>query len=102
MWGKYVYREIEAPRRLVWVNSFSDPAGGVTRHPLSSAWPLEMLTTVTFDEPLAGQTGVTISWSPINASEAELRTFDAAHDGMRQGWSGTLGRLAKYLAAAAG
>ena len=24
MWGKFVYREIEPPRRIVWVNSFSD------------------------------------------------------------------------------
>jgi uncharacterized protein YndB with AHSA1/START domain len=70
MWGKYVYREIDAPKRLVWVNSFSDEAGGITRHPLSATWPLEMLTTVTFDEPLAGQTGVTIRWSPIGATEA--------------------------------
>jgi uncharacterized protein YndB with AHSA1/START domain len=98
MWGKSVYREIDAPRRLVWVNSFSDEAGGITRHPLSASWPLEMLTTVTFDEPLDGQTGVTIRWSPINATQAEQETFDAGHDSMRQGWGGTLDQLASYLA----
>jgi uncharacterized glyoxalase superfamily protein PhnB/uncharacterized protein YndB with AHSA1/START domain len=99
MWGKFVYREIEAPRRLVWVNSFSDEAGGITRHPLSPSWPLEMLTVVTFDEPLAGQAGVTIRWSPVDATEAEQKTFDAGHESMRQGWGGTLDRLAAHLAA---
>jgi uncharacterized protein YndB with AHSA1/START domain len=97
MWGKFVYREIAEPKRLVWVNAFSDEAGGHTRHPLSPTWPLEMLTTVTLDEPLPDQTGLTIRWSPINATEEEQRTFDTSHDSMRQGWSGTLDRLAGYL-----
>jgi uncharacterized protein YndB with AHSA1/START domain len=35
MWGKAVYREIAAPSKLVWVNSFSDPQGGTTTHPMS-------------------------------------------------------------------
>ncbi len=97
MWGKFVYREIDEPRRIVWVNSFSDEAGGLTRHPLSPTWPLEMLTTMTFDEPLPGQTGLTIRWSPLNATEQEQKTFDAGHDSMRDGWSGTLDRLTAYL-----
>jgi uncharacterized protein YndB with AHSA1/START domain len=100
MWGKFVYRDIDEPRRIVWVNSFSDEAGGLTRHPLAPTWPLGMLTTITFDEPLPGQTGLTIRWSPLNATEEEQRTFDAGHDGMRQGWSGTLDQLTAYLKAA--
>ena len=44
MWGKFVYREIVAPEKIVLVNSFSDAGGGLTRHPFSPAWPLEMLT----------------------------------------------------------
>jgi uncharacterized protein YndB with AHSA1/START domain len=97
MWAKFVYREIVAPERLVWVHSFSDEAGGLTRHPLSATWPLEMLTTVNFDEPLPGRTGVTLRWSPINASAEEQATFGAAHDSMRGGWGGTFDRLAAYL-----
>src|SRR5262245_40983622 len=50
IWGKFVYREVTAPERMVYVNSFSDEKGGITRHPLSPAWPLEMLSTVTFSE----------------------------------------------------
>jgi uncharacterized protein YndB with AHSA1/START domain len=101
MWGKFVYREIDPPQRLVWVNSFSDEAGGLTRHPLSPTWPLEMLTIVTLDEPLPGQTGLTIRWSPLDAAAEEQKTFDAGHDSMRQGWGGTLDQLAAYLRQAA-
>jgi uncharacterized protein YndB with AHSA1/START domain len=97
MRGKFVYREIVAPERLVFVNSFSDERGGVTRHPFSPAWPLEMLSTITFSER-DGKTTVTVQWIPLNPTEEERATFDGAHDGMKQGWSGTFDQLAAYLA----
>ncbi len=100
MWAKFVYREIAAPERLVWVHSFSDEAGGLARHPLSPTWPLEMLTTVTFEVQPDGKTKVTLRWSPINATAEEQKTFDAAHGGMTQGWTGTFDRLDACLAKA--
>ena len=100
MWGKFVYREIAAPERMVFINSFSDEAGGVTRHPMSPNWPLEMLTMFTFEEQPGGKTKFTTRWSTYEATEEEQKTFDSAHDGMRQGWTGTLDQLAEYLAKA--
>jgi uncharacterized protein YndB with AHSA1/START domain len=100
MWAKFVYREIVAPDLLVWVHSFSDEAGGLTRHPLSATWPLELLTTVMFDDLPGGKTNVTIRWSPLNATAEENKTFDAARDGMTQGWGGTFDQLASYLTSA--
>src|SRR3989442_15624771 len=35
MWGKFVFREIPAPERVVLINLFSDEARGVTRHPMA-------------------------------------------------------------------
>ena len=100
MWGKFIYREIVAPERMVFINSFSDEAGGVTRHPMSPNWPLETLSTFTFDKQPDGKTKLTIRWSPSNATDEERKTFDSSHDGMRQGWGGTMDRLADYLAKA--
>jgi uncharacterized protein YndB with AHSA1/START domain len=97
MWGKLVYREIVAPERLVFVNSFSDENGVITRHPMSATWPLEMLSTLLFTEQ-QGRTMFTLKWSPINPSPEERATFDGAHDGMRGGWTGTMNQLAAYLA----
>jgi uncharacterized protein YndB with AHSA1/START domain len=101
MWGKFVFREIAPPQRLVFVNSFSDEAGGITRHPMSPTWPLETLSTLTFEDEPGGKTKVTIRWAPHNASDEERNTFDTSHDGMRKGWGGTMDQLAKYLATAA-
>lgn len=40
MWGKWTFREIAAPERLVMISTFSDAQGGITRHPMSASWPL--------------------------------------------------------------
>ena len=100
MWGKFIYRKIVAPELLVWVHSFSDEAGSVTRHPMSPTWPLKLLTTVTLEEAPGGKTKLTLRWSPLEATEDERKTFDAAHDSMRGGWGGTFERLDAYLAGA--
>jgi len=96
MWGKWVFREVKAPERLVLVNSFSDAAGGMTRHPMAPTWPREMLSTSTFTEK-SGKTTITLEWLPINATPEEIATFEAGRDGMTQGWTGTMEQLIAYL-----
>ncbi len=97
MWGKFVYREIVAPEKVVCINSFSDEAGGISRHPMVPTWPLEMLSTFTFEEEPGDKTKLTIRWAPHSATEEERKTFGSSHDGMRQGWGGTLEQLTAYL-----
>ncbi len=89
-----------APERLVFVVSFSDPAGGVTRQPWSATWPLQWLSTVTFAEQ-GGKTLVTVKWIPIEATELERKTFTEGRQSMQQGWTGTFEQLADYLASPA-
>ena len=96
VWGKFVYREIDAPKKLVFVVSFSDPQGGVTRHPGSENWPAYILSTVTFEEQ-GGKTKVTVQWTPQDASEIERETFDQGRPSMQQGWGGTFDQLTAYL-----
>jgi uncharacterized protein YndB with AHSA1/START domain len=96
MWGKWIYREIVPPRRLVFIVSFSDKQGGVARHPFNAGWPLETLSTVTFAEQ-DRKTEVTVRWTPHNATESERKTFETNREGMKQGWGGTFDRLAEYV-----
>jgi uncharacterized protein YndB with AHSA1/START domain len=98
MWGKFVYQEIAVAERLVFVNSFSNAAGGVTRHPIVPTWPLETLITVNLDDEPGGKTKLSVRWSAHNATEIERKTFDASHVGLKATWVGTLDRLAAYLA----
>lgn len=99
MWGKFVYREIVAPERIVLVSSFSDKDGNLTRHPFVPTWPLETLSTTTFEQH-AGKTTLTIRWLPLNATEQERQTFANMRQSMNQGWTGTFEQLTEYLAKA--
>lgn len=99
MWGKWTFHEIVAPERLVVVTSFSNAQGRITRHPMAPNWPLETISTTTFEEH-DGKTTITIRWAPWNANELECKAFAEAHSGMRQGWGGTFEQLAAYLAKA--
>ena len=97
MWGRFVYREIVKPERLVWINSFSDKDGGLSVHPMSPTWPREMHTTVRFED-LGGKTRITVEWLPVEGStELERKTFEDGRDSMRMGWTGTLEQFAGYL-----
>ena len=97
MWGKFVYREIKAPEKLVFVVSFSDAQGGVTRHPviarLAAVHPVDRAVFRSRGE----RPRCPISWIPHEATEAERRTFEEGRASMKQGWGGTLDQLEAYL-----
>ena len=97
MWGKWVYREIVAPERLVIVSSFTDDKGNPARHPFEPNWPLEMLGTSTFTEN-QGRTTLTVRMVPLNATESERKTFFDGSNFMEEGFAGTFDKLDEYLA----
>lgn len=97
MWGKWTFREIVAPERLVVVVNFSDAERGVTRHPMAATWPLSTLSTITLTDE-GRDTRMALQWHALDASDEENATFDGAHAGMAQGWGGTMDQLAAYLA----
>jgi uncharacterized protein YndB with AHSA1/START domain len=97
MWGRFTYREIVPPERIVLVNSFSDPNAGITRHPYSPTWPRETLSTTILAEQ-GDKTMLTLRWQPLNPTAEERQTFDSSHDSMKMGWTGTFDQLAAHLA----
>jgi uncharacterized protein YndB with AHSA1/START domain len=101
MWGKFIYRQIVPPDRLVFVVSFSDKDAATTRHFASPTWPLEVLNTLTLTE-LDGRTTVWLRGHPVNATAEERATFEAGFGSMEKGFAGTLDQLEAYLAAAQG
>lgn len=99
MFGRFVYREVVAPERIVFVNSFSDAAGGITRAPfpqLDGKWPLEVLNVVTFTEE-GSRTTLTLRGGPVNAIAEERAMFESMTASMQQGFGGTFDKLDDYL-----
>jgi uncharacterized protein YndB with AHSA1/START domain len=97
MWGKNIYREIVAPERLVWEHCFSNEAGEIAEAPFPMAWPLKLLTTVTFADDGAG-TRVTLVWVPLDATEEQRLSFEGMMSSMTGGWTGTFDQLDAFLA----
>jgi len=97
MWARFIFREIVAPERLVWLNGFSDEHGGLTRNPWAPNLPPETLNTVTLVEE-NGQTRLTVTVVPFHASEEEARVFAGGIAGMKAGFGATFQVLANYLA----
>lgn len=97
MWGKFTYRDIAAPERIVSILSFADQEGNPVRHPMSPTWPLETLNTMTLAEQ-EGTTTLTLRSTPLNASELEQKTFCDGHSSMTYGFGATFDQLDSYLA----
>ncbi len=97
MWGKWVFREINAPDSLAYVVSFCNEAGQPVRHPMAPLWPLEVLAIQTLVEK-DGKTVLDSHSFPINASPEERAIFKAGHSSMQMGFGGTFMQLDAYLA----
>jgi uncharacterized protein YndB with AHSA1/START domain len=96
MWGRWVYKEIVPPEKLVFINAFSDENKGITKHPMAPDWPDELVSTVIFEEK-EGKTILKLSSRPLNASEKEEIVFRENISSMETGWNGTFAQLRSYL-----
>lgn len=96
MFSKFVFQEIVAPERLVWVHGFADEAGNRVRAPFAPLFPLELLTEVIFTEVPAG-TRIDLSWTPINATPEEEIFFAGMIASMEGGWAGSFEQLGALL-----
>jgi uncharacterized protein YndB with AHSA1/START domain len=95
-WGRFLYREIAAQERILWLNSFSNEGCGITRAPFKAPIPLEILNDVTFMEK-AGKTTVSLRATPHGATAEEIEAFNGMHAGMEQGYGATFDQLAQVL-----
>ena len=96
MWGKFVYREILAPDRLMFTNSFADADGNAIKNPFLLKLALETLITVTLEEQ-DGKTSLTLHSIPINATANEWTAFTGIITSMQQGFVGTFDQLDDLL-----
>lgn len=96
-YGLWIFEEIDEPNRLVSIINFADAHGGVIRNPWQASWPLSTRSIFTFSPVGVKETKIEIAWSPYQANEAEIKTFEAGMASMNQGWEGTFRQLEDYL-----
>lgn len=97
IWGKWLYKEIDPPHKLVSIVSFSGAdSRELTRHPWDPDWPLYVHSTVTFSEN-NGMVKVLVEWLAYEPTAAERERFAAGQPDMNEGWGGTLDQLQEFL-----
>lgn len=98
MYGRFVFRDILPPERLIWTTSFADEKGNAIRAPFSDQFPVETYNVLTLTD-LGDKTRLTLSGCPINASQAELDFYRNMFDSMKNGFGGTFKQLMAYVTA---
>lgn len=95
-YGVFHYREIDAPKRLVFTNSFADADGNPVRAPFSEDWPLHVLNEWTLEEA-DGITTLHLQGRPLDADAAGQEIFHGMFESMRGGFGATFDQLATHL-----
>ncbi|MCF8246858.1 MAG: SRPBCC domain-containing protein [Saprospiraceae bacterium] len=98
MFGRFTFREITSPERLVFINSFADEEGNIIPAPIIENFPLEVHNVLTFTEQ-DGKTIMTLQGGPLRASETEIATYRGMKESMEKGFGGTFDQLVEYLKA---
>jgi uncharacterized protein YndB with AHSA1/START domain len=96
MWGKFVYKELVTPERIVFINSFTDKDGNVVPAPFFKVWPLQIMNVLTLTEH-EGKTILILRGGPIGATAEEYAAFDEMKSGMQGGFKGTFDQLEEFL-----
>lgn len=91
------YLEVIPHERLVWKHSTADADFNVAPNPMMADWPLVLMTVVTFEAEGDG-TRMRLTWTPHEATEAEIACFAAAIAGLDQGWGKGMELLGELLA----
>ena len=99
MWGRFMYRDIVALERIVWLNSFSNEGCGITRAPFEQLIPLEIENEVSLVQQGA-KTLLTLRARPHGATDEERAVFEGMFASFEQGYGGTMEQLAAHLARA--
>jgi uncharacterized protein YndB with AHSA1/START domain len=97
VWSKGEYKEIVPIEKIVVSDYFSNEAGDKIRPDkagMDPNFPEEMIVTITFEEVGEDKTKLTIIY-PKPDSEAAVKAMMAS--GMKEGWEGSLEKLAKVL-----
>ena len=93
---RFEYLEVEAPSRLVWIQSNTD-AEWNTAPPMMENWPKTLKAVVTFEAD-GDKTNMRFVWSPHEASDIECATFEGAMAGLGKGWGSGMAIIDEILA----
>lgn len=96
MYGVFNYREIQAPNKIVFTNSFADEKGNIISTTMLENFPKEILNTWIFEEE-NGVTTLNLVGIPLTTEEAEINVFTGMRENMNMGFGKTFDQLDAYI-----
>ena len=91
------YTEVTPPSRLVWLQSVTDADFNWAPNPMMPDWPRVLHTVVTFEAD-GDRTKLRLTWTPHEATDAELACFAGAIANLDKGWGAGMKVLEELLA----
>ncbi len=89
------YLEVVVPERLVWLHSWADEDWNIAAS-MMPGWPKTLLSTLTLEQE-GNATRLQFTWSPHEATDAEIEGFSNALGHLDQGWSAGMNLLEDLL-----
>jgi uncharacterized protein YndB with AHSA1/START domain len=96
LWGKFMFREIVAPERIVFLNAFSDENANTIPAPFDPTFPKEVLNEWTFTEQNR-KTTLTLNATAFNATPESQKAFENLFTSMINGYGGMFEVFDDYL-----
>ncbi|MES2515482.1 MAG: SRPBCC domain-containing protein [Bacteroidota bacterium] len=96
MYGVFNYKEIKAPEKIVFTNSFADEKGNIIATTMLENFPKEILNTWIFTEE-NGVTTLNLSGTPLSDIASEISTFAGMKENMGLGFGKTFDQLDAYI-----
>jgi uncharacterized protein YndB with AHSA1/START domain len=96
MFSLCLWRELTPCSRVAWEQSFCTREGVKCAPPFFDDWPRTLLTEVSL-EPRDQGTFLTLTWTPIEYTEAALAMFVQQMASMTGGWGGSFDKLESWL-----
>jgi len=93
---RFDYLEVEAPQKLVWLQTSVEDDWTTRTKPQMENWPSVLRGEVTLAQT-GDSTDLRLSWTPFDASKAESAAFAAAMDGLGRGWGSGMDIIAEIL-----
>lgn len=92
LFQKFQYLEVTPFSKLTWLFTLTDENWNIIPSPLAENWPTTLITNIKL-EPQADATLLHLSWTPLNATEAEIRCFTQSRLDIDAGWNAGLNKL---------
>ncbi len=92
MWLFTQYEEVVSPKKLGFLQYFSNENGDIVPMQHIPNWPKNMLATLSFKE-VDGKTTITFLWEPRNPTTDEIIAFEALRGDHDKGWGAGMQQL---------